>query len=744
MRATMNRKRPTRSKQTWWRHRFHSAGGRFAFGGNWLIDSVIFASVLAVLTQTAPGQRLVLAAPGIARADQTDRPFLLPSYSGEASEALEDYQRYVKRGQWEKALEALDLFNKGAADKLAPGADGIMLPGRQLVLHLLADLPASGKNAYRVFHDAEAEKLLEQAVGDDEAAQLAKIATTYLITSVGDVAADRLGDLYFERGQIDEALAAWQSVLDHRPDSAIPRAHLLVKMAIGLARSGHWDRFEDIRKQVADRYPEEAVRLGGKDVRAAAHLAALARERSDETPTAQDSILPNDPRLPNEKPGEVVLPQWKFRWFGDTKNNKVLRLRNPYGQEHASDFVPPTAHDGQRLYANLLGYLLCIDLSTGKLIWRTAPFDDLPSKVQRSYTVFPEQYHVALVGHHLWSVTRNPEMLARNSNDPNFQLVCYDTGDGKELFNSKNVKELKSWEFLGQPVITDNCIYAPATKANQSTELYVLSIDRNDHKLLWSTTVGTYQINPNQMYGRRTFQPQLVTDGTSLYVDTQAGAVVALATATGSVKWGMYYESGKPDTEYWYNEPVVLYPVSQPQLVDGVLYIKGMRSTRLCAIDLSRPRTAWERPVSQRSKFIGMDEERFYFGGQEMLAIDRDTQKMLWARRLPQIATSYLKPVITRNRVYQYTSRGIWEIDKSTGTTLRKFRGADRESLGGVIYLTPGRLITVSNWAVTAYDISDSQGPSSATRPDAKTGSLTQRNTKPASSAPTIPNRSGL
>ena len=60
-------------------------------------------------------------------------------------------------------------------------------------------------------------------------------------------------------------------------------------------------------------------------------------------------------------------------------------------------------------------------------------------------------------------------------------------------------------------------------------------------------------------------------------------------------------------------------------------------------------------------------------------------------------------PRLTKNRLYQFTLRGVCEVDKTTGELLRIFRGVDLDSFGGLLFVTPRALVTVSNLAITAY-----------------------------------------
>ena len=61
---------------------------------------------------------------------------------------------------------------------------------------------------------------------------------------------------------------------------------------------------------------------------------------------------------------------------------------------------------------------------------------------------------------------------------------------------------------------------------------------------------------------------------------------------------------------------------------------------------------------------------------------------------------------MTANRLYQFTPRGIFEIDKATGDVVKRFRGADLDSLGGALLLAGNTLLSISNLSITAYSLS--------------------------------------
>jgi outer membrane protein assembly factor BamB len=256
----------------------------------------------------------------------------------------------------------------------------------------------------------------------------------------------------------------------------------------------------------------------------------------------------------------------------------------------------------------------------------------------------------------------------------------------------------------GTPLVAGDRIYATAFKTESNTELHLLAIGASDGRLIWSTQLGNSQVDQSQMYYRRTAQPSVLKFGDVVYVDTQTGGLTAVGADKGELRWGFNYDAEAPSTEYWNNPNVGLETCSPPVLHNGILYVKGMRSTRLCAIDLAETRMVWERPVSKSAVILSIEGRRMLLGGDELTMLDLEQQKLVWATRLP-LATGWTRAAVTQNRVYQFTPRGIFILDKETGDRVGLARGADLDSLGGVVMLSPHGLVTVSNLAVTCYPL---------------------------------------
>ena len=156
--------------------------------------------------------------------DNPARPLQMPPASTEVKEAIDDFERFRKRNAWERALKALYTIPEQQAVRFVDGEQGFIIPVARKRRQVLTGLSPQGQAAYRLFYDAEAKKLFEEAEGPSELKNLERVYSAYFASSVGDNAADRLGDLYFELGRFDRAADCWLSMLRGRPDTDLSPA----------------------------------------------------------------------------------------------------------------------------------------------------------------------------------------------------------------------------------------------------------------------------------------------------------------------------------------------------------------------------------------------------------------------------------------------------------------------------------------------------------------------------------------
>src|SRR3954453_3111747 len=195
--------------------------------------------------------------------DNPARPLQMPPASTEVKEAIDDFERFRKRNAWERALKALYSIPDDQALRFVDGEQGFIIPVARKRRQVLTGLSPEGQAAYRLFYDAEAKKLFEEAEGATELKNLERIYSAYFMTSIGDNAADRLGDLHFELGRFDEAADCWLAILRDRPDTDLSPALVSVKAALALHRAGRLSEFEQVRAELSSRFGDEKTSLGG-------------------------------------------------------------------------------------------------------------------------------------------------------------------------------------------------------------------------------------------------------------------------------------------------------------------------------------------------------------------------------------------------------------------------------------------------------------------------------------------------
>ena len=195
-------------------------------------------------------------------------------------------------------------------------SDGVLyVPLRERLWLAQAELPAAGRGAFRLFHDAAADELLQamrRAPGSapgsasgsapgsggerDEVEAGERLYKDYFLSSAGPAGVDRLGDLYFERGEFAAAARLWDDLLTYQAGEALGGlggggvgaaeggaaegvggvVRLRVKRAVALARAGDAAGFEAVREGLLARDGDAKVTVGGREVAVREVLAGLS------------------------------------------------------------------------------------------------------------------------------------------------------------------------------------------------------------------------------------------------------------------------------------------------------------------------------------------------------------------------------------------------------------------------------------------------------------------------------------
>jgi outer membrane protein assembly factor BamB len=643
--------------------------------------------------------------------DNPARPFQLPPASAEVKEALDDFERFGRRGAWERALKSLFSIPDAQSGRFIDGENGFVIPIARKRHALLAGLPPDGQVAYQTFHDADAKKIFEEADGPNQLKDLERLYSSYFTTSIGDNAADRLGDLYFELGRFDRAADTWLAVVRERPDTDLSIALVSLKAALALHRAGRSGEFAQVRADLKAKHDDESVSVGGVSGKPTEVLAKLV---GDDAPAPVEASKPAAPLDGPVELGEAVDVAWQVKFAQTVEAGMTPLEATQWDNNSLSTAVPGVAVGGQTLYVNYLGYAFAVDLKTGKMLWRSASFHmlDVVAMQQQAQMIDATRFSVVASDEFAWFVSR--DLKDQNMFGP-FRLTCRRAVGGDVAWKSDDLNDYAAYDLFGPPLLADGKLYiiAKSLQNPQQQDLakqYVLAIRPEDGKILWKSEVGTFRQGQQMYYyyytKDTTPHPRLLLHAGALYVDTHAGVLARLDAESGLLDWGYGYKTEavqSQDRFFYYMPPADPTTASAaPLRLGDTLLVKGAKSDQIEAVDPNRMAVVWERPISKSSRVVGTDGRTIYMAGPELSALDLESKRLLWATKVPGGSLD-ARVLLRADGIWQLTPRGVFEVDPKSGDVRRIFRGGDLGSVGGDLILTDRWLISVSNRTISAY-----------------------------------------
>ncbi len=648
--------------------------------------------------------------------DDTPQPapgFSVPKADSKTIDKLDDLDRYIAKKAWELAFRAVnDIDVEGAG--MAPGAPGspnkgFFFPIARRVSESLLHLSPEGRDSYRLFNDASAKQAWEKlqnarspanAVIADEATALRKMVDHYFLTSIGDLAADRLGDVLFEQGNASEALGVWDSIVEKYPDPHVAVVKVQVKRCVALAELHRRDELAQLAATIKETYAGQKVTIGGEDVDAATFAESLLTTEADTQPATQPLTMPANTAAQDIVLSHPDTPAWQIRVTSFNATDRMQQQISNWGTEvHFDGSTPPAAADDKRLYVNWFGITYAADLQTGKMLWRTKKFDDITNNVTMfpQYSVNPDHFSISCADGKVFTLGFDPVNAQRQ--DGGYQLECFDGATGKSLWKGSTLGSV-----LSAPLVVDGVGYVLAVKDRE--DMQCLAINLATGKSDAAISLGKPQVGSSN-YGGQTFaMPTVLAMNGMLYVATNNGALVAVDLRGKRVAWAFQNDTKKIDTDrgYWGQTPRVFETPCTLLSDAGTLYIKDTAAPGLYAIEPENPKLDWRRTVSSEEMVAGVQGQTAFLLGASVSALDLKTRRLLWSTKIP-VATGLIQAVVRPAHIYVATQRGIFDIDPANGDVLHIYRGADKDSPGGRLMVASDKLICVTDSAVTAYAI---------------------------------------
>ncbi len=217
----------------------------FALVGSFLFTSTLSAQLAPIPLPGAFGIKRAVAGPAKAEDDSAPDPSETRFPGGAALKTDPEQQRLLKRADQCVADGRLDLAVVLWQKVLDEAGDTLMTRDGRTYTSLadeieltLASLPPLALSTYRITADGEAQAILSRATPETEEDALARVANRYFLSSLGDDAAFRLACLALDRHDFVGASRLLNKILERHPDPSVPRAEVLLRLAVASSRVG--------------------------------------------------------------------------------------------------------------------------------------------------------------------------------------------------------------------------------------------------------------------------------------------------------------------------------------------------------------------------------------------------------------------------------------------------------------------------------------------------------------------------
>ncbi|MCH2060431.1 MAG: PQQ-like beta-propeller repeat protein [Verrucomicrobiales bacterium] len=134
----------------------------------------------------------------------------------------------------------------------------------------IANLPAEGRQGYRLKADAEAKLVMGRPSGNDNESALAEVVRRYFISSHGDDAAFELACLKLDRYEFLPAIRLLDKIINDYPAPSVDKDLVLIRLAALNARVGDTDRaikiIGDLKSRVTPAVADELIGLVEADI----------------------------------------------------------------------------------------------------------------------------------------------------------------------------------------------------------------------------------------------------------------------------------------------------------------------------------------------------------------------------------------------------------------------------------------------------------------------------------------------
>jgi outer membrane protein assembly factor BamB len=558
---------------------------------------------------------------------------------GQTAKRLAEAEKRVSEEKWPEAVDAYVRLLSDAADELVSLDRRHCISVRRLCHLRLAALPPAALRLYRGRVEAQAKRLLDQAVASHDVPLLRRLVDESFCSRPTEKALDLLGDLAFEKGDMEAALRWWRMLA--RPASAeqnkepkekrekqpaaeefidVPSLDLVypdtsgdiagvrAKQILALLFQSKRDKAVEEWQAFQKLHSGARGHLAGRDGDYAEILRSLIDRAETLKPPPLEEAWPTFAGAPTRnhllawtedrlvRLGQGLTPDWPVE-LPDAHPRRQRpangEIPRPY---RAPDYYPVIA--GKLVLLADYHAIYAYELTTGRLVWQEDLFArGKPNGLNQLIATRADLgYTLTVAEDRVYAQLLGPSPRLEDTSD---QVYCYLVSHPLHFGVSNGHKSwrvpsrgplLSGPSFEGAPVVQHGRAYIAESRfAMGQVQTALVCFDAETGALRWRRDLCD---TPEVKEGPWRFRQYLLTvAGPNLVYCSHSGAVVAVDALTGRRAWAVRYPSRGLRTVQGKLSPRNLVPCLA---ADGQLYVAPHDHDRLLCLDLETGAQLWE------------------------------------------------------------------------------------------------------------------------------------------------------
>jgi len=667
---------------------------------------------------------------------------------------LERAKAFIADEQWDEAVEILRQVTESHGGKVLPVSPWRFVSVRDYCHLQIASLPPAALELYRSRVDDRAQQWYEDGLRRRDAGRLRDVVDQLFCSTWGDDALLALGDLALEAGSTGEARGYWEKILPPDywarlapavvqtngspvwllyPDSDLDRAAVRARLLLAIILDGDLKSARQALEPFRRECGAAEGKLGGRRVKYAEFLEELLSESSGWPAEKVDRQWPTfagSPQRDKVAPGEIAvgpiaweepLPETAPAEAGSsTGPRRIAEARDQLLSYHpvvVDNLVLVSTFDEIRAY----------DLASGKPMWSDSEGQAMYRLRERGEDAAAARFGPAGVGAPRFTLTvRQRRVYARlgspvttRTSDQPFMarqsyLVCVDLDlQGKCLWATPDTLGQEgndpSWAFEGSPLVDGDGVYVVMRRSGVRPQQYVACLHPETGRLKWRRLVCGAE-TPGM--GQEEMTHNLLTlDANTLYCNTNLGAVAALSTRDGQIRWITRYPRTR-QLELTRRPKHLCRDLTPCVYHHGIVYVAPADSELLLALDAPTGLLIWPTPFPEDVvHLLGVVDGKLVASGDKLWWIDTLSGKIVsppgtrGAVSFPEGGSpkGIGRGLLAGDRVYWPTWDKIYVFDHKTNRQLEPINLGLRHAAGGNLVPAGDSLIIAGHDRLTVF-----------------------------------------